>query len=239
MPAWDHYLSEEDRATLARGRWGQPVGPGQRPAVLAIDLQNYMVGERGRDDSAYPYSCGEVGWQAVDAAKRIVAAARAARAPVIYTRFVLDPSGKDGGVFVRKVGRGEGEFAFLAGTRGAELVADLRPEPGDLIIDKKKASAFFGTPLLAYLTDRRVDTLVVVGGSTSNCVRATVVDGSQYNFRVLVPSGAVFDRIPLSHAVALFDMNRTFADVVSVDEVVRYLESLTGNPREKTHESVE
>lgn len=229
MNAWESYLSPEDRATLARGQWGQRAQPGRRPAVVSIDVQNYMVGPRGQPDDAYPFSCGEVGWQAVDASREILRAARAAGAPVIYTRFALDASGSDGGTFTRKVGQGKGPNAFIEGTHGAELVTEVGPQPGDLQFVKKKVSAFFGTPLLSWLIDRQVDTVIVVGGSTSNCVRATVVDASQYNFRVLVPQEAVFDRIPLSHAVSLFDMNRTYADVLPAAEVVAYLRGLAAS----------
>lgn len=224
--SWERYLSEEDRATLARGMWGQRQEPGRRPAVVAIDVQNYMVGQRGQDDGRYPFSCGEIGWAAVDASKEILSAARAEGAPVFYTRFALDPAGQDGGVFTRKVGKGVGEYAFLDGTLGSAFVAEVAPQPGDFAFVKKKVSAFHGTPLLSYLTDLRIDTLIVIGGSTSNCVRATVVDASQYNFRVLVPQEAVFDRLPLSHAVSLFDMNRTYADVLPAAEVVKYLREL-------------
>lgn len=225
--SWESYLSEEDRATLARGKWGQRQEPGRRPAVVSIDVQNYMVGQRGQDDGEYPFSCGGIGWAAVDASKEILSAARAAGAPVFYTRFALDPAGHDGGVFTRKVGKGVGEYAFVDGTLGSEFVAEVAPQPGDFAFVKKKVSAFHGTPLLSYLIDLRIDTLIVIGGSTSNCVRATVVDGSQYNFRVLVPQEAVFDRLPLSHAVSLFDMNRTYADVLPAAEVVKYLRELS------------
>ena len=221
--SWESYLSEADRATLARGKWGQRIQPGVRPAVVSIDVQNYMVGRRGEADGAYPFSCGGIGWAAVDAAKEILAAAREAGAPVLYTRFALDAAGHEGGMFTRKVGKGVGENAFLDGTHGAELLAEVGPRPGDHVFTKKKVSAFFGTPLLSYLIDLQVDTVIVIGGSTSNCVRGTVVDASQYNFRVLVPQEAVFDRIPLSHAVSLFDMNRTYADVLPTSEVVAYL----------------
>ncbi len=229
MNSWESSLSAQDRATLARGKWGQAAQPGRRPAVVSIDVQNYMVGERGKPDDDYPFSCGTVGWQAVDASKEILAAARAAAAPVIYTRFALDPSGAEGGTFTRKVGQGTGPNAFLEGTHGSQLVGEVGPQPGDLQFVKKKVSAFFGTPLLSYLIDRQVDTVIVIGGSTSNCVRATVVDASQYNFRVLVPQEAVFDRIPLCHAVSLFDMNRTYADVLPTADVVAYLRGLAAS----------
>lgn len=225
--SWESYLSDEDRATLARGQWGRQVGGGSRPAVIAIDVQNYMVGERGASDSHYPLSCGETGWAAVDAAKQIIAAARSSKAPIFFSRLALDPSGNDGGVFTRKIGNLTGEYAFVDGTFGADFVAEVAPQPGDFVFVKKKLSAFFGTPLLAYLTDLHIDTVIIVGGSTSNCVRATVVDAAQYNLRVLVPEEAVFDRLPLSHAVSLFDMNRTYADVLKTEAVVQYLGGLS------------
>ncbi|MGE4369908.1 MAG: isochorismatase family protein [Burkholderiaceae bacterium] len=223
---WEDYLTEEDRATLARGKWGQQVKPGSRPAIVAIDVQNYMVGPKEGGDQAYPYSCGQIGWDAVNASGEIIAAARKAGVPLVFTRFALDPSGNDGGLFAQKVGKGEGEYAFVEGTFGSEYVADVAPQPGDIAFTKKKMSAFFGTPLQAYLTDLGVDTIIVLGGSTSNCVRATVVDAAQFNYKVLVPREAVFDRLPLSHAVSLFDMDRSCANVMSKDDVVAYLESL-------------
>ena len=77
-----------------------------------------------------------------------------------------------------------------------------------------------------YLIDRGVDTLVVLGGATSNCVRATVFDSASFNFRTIVPSDAVFDRLPISHAISLFDMDRQFADVTTSEAVVREFEAL-------------
>ena len=97
------------------------------------------------------------------------------------------------------------------------------PGPGDVVFVKKKPSGFHGTPLLGYLVERRIDTVVVVGGATSNCIRATVFDASSYNFRTIVPAEAVFDRIPVSHAISLFDMDRQFADVVCVEDVLARL----------------
>ena len=95
--------------------------------------------------------------------------------------------------------------------------------PGERVITKKKSSAFFGTPLHAYLIDKSIDTLIVTGGATCNCIRATVNDSASYNFRTIVPKEAVFDRIPVSHHITLFDINRFFGDVIPTDEVVAYL----------------
>ena len=78
--------------------------------------------------------------------------------------------------------------------------------------------------MLGYLIDRHIDTVIVVGGSTSNCVRATVFDAASYNYRVIIPQEAVFDRFPISNAISLFDMDRQFADVVSIQEVFNYFD---------------
>jgi nicotinamidase-related amidase len=118
----------------------------------------------------------------------------------------------------------------LAASLGAELSPLLMPTERDLVFVKKKPSGFHGTPLLGYLIDRGIDTVIVVGGATSNCIRATVFDCASYNYRAIVPQEAVFDRIPISHAISLFDMDRQFADVLPTPEVIEYL-SACGNGR--------
>lgn len=227
MSSWEQYLSEADRTVLARGRWAQRGGVGQRPALLIVDAQNYMAGVRGGEQTAYPASCGEIGWQAIDQIARLLEVARRSSVPVIFTRLIIDSANADdGGVLTRKIGNRAGEFMFFAGTHGSEIVAPLAPVSGELVIDKKRFSAFFGTPLLSHLIALGADTLVVTGGSTSNCVRATVVDGASFDFRVVVPREAVFDRIPVCHEISLFDMNRAYADVLDCAAVVDYLAGL-------------
>ena len=227
MDDWRQYLSEEDLATIERGNWARPVGYGTRPAIIVIDVQNYMAGEEaGNDPDKYPYAAPAVAWPAVRKIDSILAAARAAGAPIVYTRFAIDREAGDAGLFDAKIGAPDSEYVYLEGTHGSEIVADIAPQPGDLVITKKKPSSFFGTQLLPYLIDRQVDTLIVTGGSTCNCVRATVFDAFSYNFRAIVPHDAVFDRIPISQAINLFDMNRCSADVVETSEVVDYLTDL-------------
>lgn len=217
---WDSYLGDADRAVLARGKFAQRMGLGSRPAVVAIDCQRYMVGERGISDERYPSSCGAVGWAAVDRIALLLDAARTARLPVFLTRFALDPDGADIGVYARKRAFLQRPDWCLEGTPGAELLPEVGPKPGDITFVKKKPSGFFGTPLLGYLIDRGVDTVIVVGGATSNCVRATVFDAASYNLRAIVPADAVFDRLPISHAISLFDMDRQFADVMDTASVI-------------------
>jgi nicotinamidase-related amidase len=227
QPLWEAYLTDADRAVLARGRFGQRMGFGARPAVVVIDCQRYMVGERGVADDRFPSSCGAVGWAAVDRVAAILEAARATGAPVVLTRFALDPTGADIGVYARKRAFLQRPDWCLEGTEGAEILPEVGPKAGDIVFVKKKPSAFHGTPLLGYLIDRAVDTLIVVGGATSNCVRATVFDSTSYNFRTIVPGDAVFDRLAISHAISLFDMDRQFADVTTSQEAIAALEAST------------
>jgi maleamate amidohydrolase len=226
----DELLDPEDRSVLERGRWARRAGFGKRPALLVIDAQYYMSGIRGAKDNAsrYPLACGESAFAAIDQIARLLAASRAADIPVFFTRYVVDPVNDDVGMFHRKIGAGigRGENLYFAGTHGAEIVPELRPLPTEIVIDKKKYSAFFGTPLLALLIDRRVDTCIIVGGSTSNCIRATAVDAMQYNFFTIIPEEAVFDRIQISHKVNLFDINRSYGDVMPLDQVLADIANL-------------
>ncbi len=98
-----------------------------------------------------------------------------------------------------------------------------RPEAGDLIIYKERASGFFGTPLVAHLTRMGIDSLIVCGESTSGCVRASVVDAYSYGFHAVVVEECVFDRSPLSHKVSLFDLHHKYADVMHLDEAKKHL----------------
>ncbi len=222
MTPWDSYLNEQDRAVLARGKFGRRMGFGVKPAILVIDAQKYMVGVAGQDQ-AWPSSCGEVGRTAVGQISKVVQAAQLAQVPCFFTLFEIDRSGNDMGVYRNKRDLLESEHWCLAGSLGAELVDQLTPASRDIVFVKKKPSGFHGTPLLGYLTERGIDTVIIVGGATSNCIRATVFDAASYNLRAIVPQEAVFDRIPVSHAISLFDMDRQFADVTTVAEVVQYL----------------
>jgi nicotinamidase-related amidase len=232
MPTtWDDLITPEDRAVIERGRWAQRAGFGKRPALILIDCQYYMAGIRGAADNArkYPLACGETAFAATDQMARLLKASRAAGIPVFFTRYVVDPVNDDVGMFHRKIGAGvgRGENLYFAGTHVAEIVDDLKPLPTEIVIDKKKWSAFFGTPLLSLLIDRRVDTCIIVGGSTSNCVRAAAVDSTQYNFFTIVPEEAVYDRLPVAHTLNLFDINRSYGDVLPAEEVLTYLATVS------------
>jgi nicotinamidase-related amidase len=191
---------------------------GARPAVLAIDLYNKAyrggnkpVREVNREHSG---SCGENAWKALAPTQRLFAAARAAGVPVVYTTRHADT----GGVHStnRKL-RDEAEEDYA-------ILDQLAPKPGELVIYKERASAFFGTPLIAHLRRLGVESLIICGESTSGCVRASTVDAYSYGFHNVLVEECTYDRSMLSHKVNLFDMHHKDADVMHVDEVVSHLE---------------
>jgi nicotinamidase-related amidase len=206
------------------------MGFGNSPAVLCIDCQTYMVGDRDEDQELsmqrYPSSCGSVGWRALEQTARLLAAARDCNLPVFYTRFELSPDGRDAGVYALKRDLLQSPNWALRDTPGSEISPLVTPEPSDIVISKNKPSAFFGTSLLSHLIGRGVDTLLIAGGATSNCVRATVFDAASLNFRPIVVEECVFDRIEISHKTSLFDMDRQFADVTPLSDVLTYLQGL-------------
>ncbi|TAK01777.1 isochorismatase family protein, partial [bacterium] len=111
-------------------------------------------------------------------------------------------------------------------TKGNEIVAEIAPQDGDIVVRKQKPSAFFGTPLMSMLNEAHADTVLVTGCTTSGCVRASVIDAFSYNFRVCVVEECVFDRGQASHKINLFDMNAKYADVISLSEAVEYIKRL-------------
>lgn len=222
---WDKYLGEQDLKVLQKGKFARRMGFGKRPAIIVVDVQKYMVGVKGQEDQ-WPSSGGQPAHDAVDQIVALVAHGQKHGVPVFFSRFEIAPDGSDMGVYARKRDLLRDPHWCLAGEVGAEMVDALVPTSNDIEFVKKKPSCFHGTPLLGYLIDRQIDTVVVVGGSTSNCIRATVFDGASYNFRVIIPQQAVFDRFPISHAISLFDMDRQFADVVDIAEVEKYFEGL-------------
>jgi nicotinamidase-related amidase len=111
--------------------------------------------------------------------------------------------------------------------RANEIMAPIAPQPHDIVIEKTMPSAFFATNLLSYLVNLRADTILVCGMTTSGCVRASVVDGFSYSYRMIVVEEGTFDRGQASHAINLFDMDVKYADVMSLADVTAYLDALS------------
>jgi len=225
--SWRDSLTDEERARIAGAGFGRRVGIGARPAVIVIDAQNYMVGPPpGAPEAAYPSACPD-GPAAIEALAGFLPAARSLGVPIFYTRFELEPDGSDGGVYLRKRDLLRTDGWCLAGSTGAAIVPAVEPVPGDVVLVKKKPSAFFGTPLLGMLIHLGIDSVLVTGGSTSNCVRATCVDSTSYNYRTTIVEDGVFDRFPRSHVTALFDLDRQYGDVRTAADIIAELGTRT------------
>ena len=229
MRVWDEILTPQDRIIAGDTGYGKRQGFGERPALLVVDVSYAFLGDYPEPilDSILKYSssCGEEGWKAVQQIGELLQGARAKGIPVFYTTGRSGGSPFGAGRWADKHDKG-GEEPGAQGHDGNEIVADIAPCPGDTVIYKNKPSAFFGTSLISYLMDLQVDSLIVTGTTTRCCVRASVVDAFSYNLKVSVVEECVFDHMEVAHKISLFDMDQIFADVVSLQETLKYLESL-------------
>ena len=201
----------DDDLFRSRG-FGNRIGFGSRPALVVVDLMKAFT------DPSMPL--GSDLDDVVEATRAVLAAARAAGVPILYTVISYEDDLADAGIWALKQ---SGTASLKAGTDAVELDPRLERRPGEGLVPKKYASAFFGTDLIARLTSAAVDTVLVVGCTTSGCVRATAVDAVQYGFRPIVVAEAVGDRSEAAHAQSLFDLDQKYADVVGLDEACRYL----------------
>ncbi len=224
MQPWDGIISEEEQRAYEAAGFGRPSGMGERAALLIIDVQYRTVGTKREPFweaiKEFKTACGEVGWRAVDHIAPLLARFREKGLPVLYP-YVAPKEAFDSGRLAEKV-----PALMTIDAKGYEFVPEVAPLPNDVLLPKKHPSAFFGTPLVSYLIDLNVDTLVVTGCTTSGCVRGSVVDAFAYNFKVVVPQECVYDRSATSHAVNLFDMASKYADVRPVAEVMDQLAAL-------------
>ena len=205
----------DDAEIYRRQGIGNPLGFGKHPALINVDFVNSF-------NDADWFGGGNID----DAVKRTVGlldAARRNNIPVVFTRVIYADDGSNTGVFVEKA---PGLAKLTASHPMSQVVPELEPIDGELIVDKTEASAFFGTGLAAWLTYRGVDTVIVTGATTSGCVRATVVDACAHNFRPIVAEDCVGDRAMGPHEANLFDMGRKYADVMPRDEIVAVLDKI-------------
>lgn len=212
-------MTETLEQNYSRGGFAQRLDPGRRPALLIVDFVRAYLLERS------PLFGGDGCLSACDAAAKLLAAARRAGITVLHTNVAYEPGGRDGGVFFRKLPA----LASFERGRDPELAAfavGLEPAAGEIVLTKRYASAFFGTPLAATLTSLGIDTVLIAGVSTSGCVRATAVDCCQHGFIPLVVRDAVGDRAAGPHEASLFDLQAKYAEVVSLDDARRYLTGL-------------
>lgn len=196
----------------ARAGFGGRLPFGRKPALLLIDVVMAYI------DPASPLYVAPQA--ALACMRRLADAARAAGAPVVYTRVVYQRGGADGGLFYRKV---PALAAFQEGGPMGAFPEALAPQPGDLVVTKQYASAFFGTSLASALRAQGVDTVVIGGFSTSGCVRASGLDALQSGFIPYVVDAACADRDRRPHEANLFDLQAKYAEVVDEATAVELL----------------
>jgi nicotinamidase-related amidase len=216
MKDWMKLIPPEDLRTYDKAGFCGDFKLGARPALIVVDVTYGFTGSEGLTlDQAiaeFATACGPVSWQTMPRIRALIDLFRARKLPIVFTH-------------------GQSEVAPFAGTttkagRGAkrpprfnEFPPQVTPREGEWVLGKPKASAFFQSPLTAYLIRERVDTLVVCGVSTSGCVRASVVDGHSHGYTTFVIDDCCFDRSWFAHCANLFDMQGKYATVVSLHEL--------------------
>ena len=220
---WEDMLTEVDRMVIQKGGYGKKRGLGKKPALVIIDIQHNYVGANlpiADQLETWPSGGGAKAWESIEKIKKMKKLTDQLNIPTIYTRNVQKKT-INFDSFAVKAERDNSKY--IDGRPEAQIVSELEPESKDLVVDKSYASAIFGTPLISYLVKMGVDTLIIVGGSTSGCVRATAVDAVTHNFNVAVVEDCVYDRIELSHKAGLLDLWMKYCDVSPSEEIYDYL----------------
>lgn len=208
------------KALYERKGFSKRVGWGARPAVLVVDVTT------GFTDPQSPVGADLT--EVIAEINRLLDVARESGVPVIFTSIAYDDPDIEGGFWVQKI---PALRVLRKGTPAVDVDARLNRRPTEPVIYKCYTSSFFGTHLQTLLQHLSIDTLVVCGTSTSGCIRATACDAVQLGFRCVVPETAVGDRADAPHRANLFDMDAKYADVMSVEEVLRALRAI-GKGRE-------
>lgn len=211
-------LYQKEKDFFEEKGFGVKLGFGKKPALVVVDIIRAFTDPKkllGTDMA-----------EVIEQTNKVIDACRQAGAPIYFTTTGYhDESLSDGGVWVLKLKKGASDLRL--GTSNVEQDPRLHYVPEDDVIVKKYASCFFGTDLTSRLVSRGCDTVLIVGATTSGCVRATAVDAVQSGFRPIVIEEAVADRSETAHKQSLFDIEAKYGDVVSVEDVQNYLKAFS------------
>ncbi len=214
---WDGFIPQETLDHYRNAGFSKVTPLGIKPALLIIDMQYSTTGEGPMPLSEaiayHPMNCGEAAWHAIEHIKALLIAFRQHEFPVIYPHISSQ----------QYRGKQSRMPTDTVKARHWQIIEEIAPVEGEILLPKTSPSAFFGTPLIKYLHSLKVDTLFMVGNTTSGCIRASVIDGMSYDYKVIVPHEACYDRAPVSHAVNLFDMAAKYAEVVSTEKAMGML----------------
>ncbi|MCC0077036.1 MAG: cysteine hydrolase [Rhodobacter sp.] len=225
MAVWDQFLTEDDKKVCAKRKPRDKNGPGDKVALVIIDMQ---VTACGYDKpiweqlDVYSGACGPHAWKSIPIQNQMIAAARAVGMPIIWTKHIFHPH--------MGFPQSAPDNNFSSLSHKSDLPEGMTIEEGDILVEKQTASGFAYTNLPIILKHHGIDGILLMGNSTSGCVRATAVDGRAAGYKVTVIEECVFDRIEASHALALFDMQFKYCDVISAADA---LEVIGGAAAEK------
>ncbi|MFQ5425511.1 MAG: isochorismatase family protein [Gaiellales bacterium] len=206
---------ESNDPWVSRGYGQARIEPGERPAVLTIDLQYAFT------DPSFIFGGAELIERATVNTARLLEVARRAGVPVFHT-IVAWRDESDIGLWTIKLPPCS---EITPDSRWAQVDQRLWDD-GDTLLPKKWPSFFHGTPLHSLLTAQQRDTVIITGCTTSGCVRATTVDSFSNCFRTIVPEDCVGDQGLDAHESNLRDVHRRYAEVTTSAEVIEYLEKL-------------
>jgi maleamate amidohydrolase len=207
-------LYEEIKANPTRPRFGF----GRKPVIVNIDLQKSYTNV-GEFKTAY-----ETHPKQMDYVNEISDLARSKEIPVVWTYVAYMESGEDCGIWGTRTDTPDSLQNIKVGSRRSEFDDRLNIDKvRDVIINKRMASAFHETNLQSLLVWHQCDTVVLTGGSTSGCVRATCVDSLSHGYRTVVAEECVADKHESPHFANLYDMAVKYADVVPAADVIGYL----------------
>lgn len=228
---WEKFLTESDSAHLATSK-NKRVGFGNKPALLLIDLYRGVFGDEPEPlleaITTWPGSCGPTAWKAIPHIQTLLTAAREAGIPVIHVTGISEYEQGVVGWNDRihpdtRSGRQLTQEQEDRRRRSLDIIDEVAPLDGEIVLRKAAPSAFWGTPLAAQLRYMGIDTIITCGESTSGCVRASVVEGATNAYRMVVAEECVFDRHEATHALNLFDMEQKYADVLPLGDILEWL----------------
>lgn len=210
-------IYEAVKANPARARFGF----GEKLAVVNVDFQQAYT----RPD-LFPKTSYVTDPNQIDYVNRISALARSKNMPVIWTHVAYKTDAGDAGVWGTRTDTLDSlqNIKYDSERHRFDPRVEI-DEAADLVFTKRMPSAFFETPLASYLVWHKVDTILVSGGSTSGCVRATAVDSLSHGYRTIVAEECVADKHESYHYANLTDLQLKYADVVSASEVLAWLEA--------------
>ena len=196
--------------------FGNSIAFGNYPALLVIDLIEGFVAQDGPFyTSGIEATCQNI--------RILMDEFREHNLPIVHTTVEYQENGLDGGIFVEKIPTLR---KLVKGSRWTQFTDRVAPDSRGIIVSKRYASAFFGTHLGASLTAQRVDSLVIVGVSTSGCIRASTVDALQYGYRTIVVADCVIDVDQEAHRVNLRDIQRKYGEVLKLEQVLEVIRSI-------------